>query len=232
LVFASIDSLEDGYEQLRDLVISYLGLEDDRLDAPRPNTSDEIKRFDDFDIQRSGLIFCSIHCFIYFCLYNLIDSFLPSTNATGCRNSSHPSVDTPTIQAINGTNQNMRLKFGGSAPPAMMSSEYTLRLSAKSRLKDLFDAKTTNIQNQLRRQISKTVPLTAGKDDTHLSNSRSSERHATKSAPTNDRPINPSKYSPDSSIDNAPDQDDMLLLDQNSYNDLQGDVEDNISVRS
>jgi hypothetical protein len=50
-----IDSLEDGYEQLRDLVISYLGLEDDRLDAPRPNTSDEIKRFDDFDIQRSGL---------------------------------------------------------------------------------------------------------------------------------------------------------------------------------
>ncbi len=36
-------------------MISYLGLEDDRLDAPRPNTSDEIKRFDDFDIQRSGL---------------------------------------------------------------------------------------------------------------------------------------------------------------------------------
>lgn len=49
-----VDSLEDGYEQLRDLVISYLGLEDDRLDAPRPNTCDEIKRFDDFDIQRSG----------------------------------------------------------------------------------------------------------------------------------------------------------------------------------
>lgn len=48
------DSLEDGYEQLRDLVISYLGLEDDRLDAPRPITSDEIKRIDDFDIQRSG----------------------------------------------------------------------------------------------------------------------------------------------------------------------------------
>jgi hypothetical protein len=48
--------LEDGYEQLRDLVISYLGLEDDRLDAPRPITSDEIKRFDDFDIQRSGTI--------------------------------------------------------------------------------------------------------------------------------------------------------------------------------
>lgn len=53
---SSLDSLEDGYEQLRDLVISYLGLEDDRLDAPRPNTSDEIKRFDDFDIQRSGQI--------------------------------------------------------------------------------------------------------------------------------------------------------------------------------
>lgn len=56
-VFLFIDGLEDGYEQLRDLVISYLGLEDDRLDAPRPNTTDEIKRFDDFDIQRSGLIF-------------------------------------------------------------------------------------------------------------------------------------------------------------------------------
>ena len=55
--FFAIDSLEDGYEQLRDLVISYLGLEDDRLDAPRPNTTDEIKRFDDFDIQRSGLIY-------------------------------------------------------------------------------------------------------------------------------------------------------------------------------
>ena len=53
----SADSLEDGYEQLRDLVISYLGLEDDRLDAPRPNTSDEIKRFDDFDIQRSGFTY-------------------------------------------------------------------------------------------------------------------------------------------------------------------------------
>jgi hypothetical protein len=49
-----VDSLEDGYEQLRDLVISYLGLEDDRLDDARPTTYDEIKRFDDFDIQRSG----------------------------------------------------------------------------------------------------------------------------------------------------------------------------------
>lgn len=48
--------MEDGYEQLRELVISYLGLEDDRLDAPRPITSDEIKRIDDFDIQRSGLM--------------------------------------------------------------------------------------------------------------------------------------------------------------------------------
>jgi hypothetical protein len=56
-LFYFIDSLEDGYEQLRDLVISYLGLEDDRLDAPRPNTTDEIKRFDDFDIQRSGWIY-------------------------------------------------------------------------------------------------------------------------------------------------------------------------------
>ena len=51
-----LDSLEDGYEQLRDLVISYLGLEDARIDAPRPNTSDEIKRLDDYDIQRSGTI--------------------------------------------------------------------------------------------------------------------------------------------------------------------------------
>ncbi|CAF4692478.1 unnamed protein product, partial [Rotaria magnacalcarata] len=33
--FILTNSLEDGYEQLRDLVISYLGLEDDRLDAPR-----------------------------------------------------------------------------------------------------------------------------------------------------------------------------------------------------
>lgn len=48
------DNLDDAYEQLRELVISYLGLEDDRIEAPRPNTSDEIKRFDDFDIQRSG----------------------------------------------------------------------------------------------------------------------------------------------------------------------------------
>ncbi|CAF1030136.1 unnamed protein product [Rotaria sp. Silwood1] len=211
--FISTNSLEDGYEQLRDLVISYLGLEDDRLDAPRPNTSDEIKRFDDFDIQRS-------------------DSFLPSTNATGCRNSSHPSVDTPTIQGANGTSQNIRLKFGGSAPPAMMSSEFTLRLSAKSRIKDLFDAKTANIKNQLRRQISRTVPVFTRKDNTNRNDSRTSDRRGTKSAPTNDFQIDPSKHSPDSSIGNAPDQDDILLLDQNSYNDLQGDVDDNMSVRS
>ncbi|CAF3210006.1 unnamed protein product [Rotaria socialis] len=207
--FISTNSLEDGYEQLRDLVISYLGLEDDRLDAPRPNTSDEIKRFDDYDIQRS-------------------DSFLPSTNATGCRNSSHPSVDTPIIPGTNGTSQNIRLKFGGSAPPAMMSNDFTLRLSAKSRIKDLFDAKTANIKNQLRRQISRTVPIATRKDNRNAVDGRSSDNRGTKSAPTND----PTKHSPDSSIDNIPDQDDILLLDQNSYNDLQGDVEDNMSVRS
>ncbi|CAF1335608.1 unnamed protein product [Rotaria sordida] len=211
--FILTNSLEDGYEQLRDLVISYLGLEDDRLDAPRPNTSDEIKRFDDFDIQRS-------------------DSFLPSTNATGCRNSSHPSVDTPTIQGTNGTHQNIRLKFGGSAPPAIMSSEFSLRLSAKSRIQDLFDAKTTNVKNQLRQQISRTVPIVTRKDNTNINHSQTNDHRGAKSAPTNDFQIDPSKHSPDSSIDNTPYQEDILLLDQNSYNDLQGDVDDNMSVRS
>jgi hypothetical protein len=124
------------------------------------------------------------------------------------------------------------LKFGGSAPPAMMSSEFALRLSAKSRLKDLFDAKAANIQNQLRRQISKTVPLMGQKENTNIISSQSSERRGAKSAPTNDHQIDPSKESPDSSIDNGAEQDDLLLLDQPSYNDLQGDVEDNISVRS
>ena len=161
-----------------------------------------------------------------------IDSFLPSTNATGCRNSSHPSVDTPTIQGTDGAIQNIRLKFGGSAPPAMMSSEFALRLSAKSRIKDLFDAKTANVQNQLRREISKTVPLVIRKDNTNATNSRSSDRRGTKSAPINELEIDPSKHSPDSSIENGADQDDLLLLDQNPYNDLQDDVDDNISVRS
>jgi len=224
-----IDSLEDGYEQLRDLVISYLGLEDDRFDAPRPNTSDEIKRFDDFDIQRSGLIYSLNYFHLIYFSYYIIDSFLPSTNATGCRNSSHPSVDTPTIQ---GTNQNLRLKFGGSAPPAMMSSEFALRLSAKLRLQELFDVKTTNIQNQLRRKISKTVPTATNTNNTNVSNSRSSDRRDTKSAPINDLQNDPMSHSPDSSIGNGADQDDLLLLDQNLSNDLQGDIDDNISIRS
>ncbi len=168
----------------------------------------------------------------FFKYYYFIDSFLPSTNATGCRNSSHPSVDTPINHVINETNQNIRLKFGGSAPPAIMSSEFALRSSAKSRLKDLFDAKTTNVQNQLRRQISKTVPVVTPKDKSRVSNSRLSDRQGTKSAPTNNHPIDLSKHSPDSSIDNVAEQDDLLLLDQPSYNDLQGDIDDNISVRS
>lgn len=114
----------------------------------------------------------------------------------------------------------------------MMSTEFALRSSAKSRLKDLFDAKTANVQNQLRRQISKTVPLVTSKDNTNISSGRSSARRGTKSAPTNDEQIDPSKHSPNSSIDNAADQDDLLLLDQPSYNDLQADMDDNISVRS
>jgi len=164
--------------------------------------------------------------------YYVIDSFLPSTNATGCRNSSHPSVDTPINQATNETNQNIRLKFGGSAPPAIMTSEFALRSSAKSRLKDLFDAKTTNVQSQLRRQLSKTVPVVTPKDKSRASNSRLGDRQGTKSAPTNDHQIDLSRHSPDSSIDNAAEQDDILLIDQSSYNDLQGDIDDNISVRS
>jgi hypothetical protein len=161
-----------------------------------------------------------------------IDSFLPSTNATGCRNSSHPSVESPANQGVDGNNQNIRLKFGGSAPPAIMSSEFALRSSAKSRIKDLFDAKAANIQNQLRREISKTIPLDTRKENTNTTNSQSSERRGIKSAPTNDAQADPSKHSPDSSIGNAADQDDLALLEQNSYNDLQGDADDNISVRS
>ncbi len=113
-----------------------------------------------------------------------------------------------------------------------MSAEYALRLSAKSRLKDLFDAKTANVQNQLRRELSKTVPLPINGDNTNLSNSRLSDFHGTKSAPTRDQQIDPSKDSPDSSIDNGGEHDDLLLIDQASYNDLQGDADDNTSVRS
>lgn len=123
---------------------------------------------------------------------------------------------------------NIRLKFGGSAPPAMMSSDFSLRLSAKSRIKDLFDAKTANVKNQLRRQISRTVPASSSKDTTNTIDGRSTDFRGTKSAPTTD----PLKRSPDSSIDNVQDQEDVLLLDHNSYNDLHGDVEDNMSVRS
>jgi len=113
-----------------------------------------------------------------------------------------------------------------------MSSEFALRLSAKSRLKDLFDAKTANVQNQLRRQISKTVPLITHKDNTMISDSPSTDLRGIKSAPTNDRKMDLSKHSPDSSIDNGGEQDDLLLLDQPSYNDLQEDIDDNISVAS
>lgn len=162
-----------------------------------------------------------------------IDSFLPSTNATGCRNSSHPSVDTPTNQGGHESNQNIRLKFGGSAPPAMMSSEFSLRQSAKSRLKDLFDAKAANVQNQLRRQMSKTVPLTAPKEPGNGRTSQSSDRRGTKSAPTNDYPMDILKQSPDSSEDNLADQDDLLILEHPANNDeLEDDMDDNLSVRS
>ncbi|CAF3298056.1 unnamed protein product [Rotaria socialis] len=85
-----------------------------------------------------------------------------------------------------------------------------------------------SIFDSLRRQISRTVPIATRKDNRNAVDGRSSDNRGTKSAPTND----PTKHSPDSSIDNIPDQEDILLLDQNSYNDLQGDVEDNMSVRS
>ena len=114
----------------------------------------------------------------------------------------------------------------------MMSTDFALRLSAKSRLKDLFDAKTANVQNQLRRNMSKTVPLTLNKDERSAMNSRTSEQRGTKSAPTNDFPLDPMKHSPDSSVDNTADQDDLLQLDQGSYNELQADADDNLSVRS
>ena len=203
-----LDSLEDGYEQLRDLVISYLGLEDARIDAPRPNTSDEIKRLDDYDIQRSGTI--EIHhanCHSL-SLGHDIDSFLPSTNATGCRNSSHPSADSPMNTGIN---QNIRFKFGGSAPPTMMSSEYAVRQSAKARMRDLFELKTANIESQLRRHMSKTVPPLASKID------RASGRCGTRSAPIRDPSSDLLNYTPDSSMD---------------PHDLQGDMDDNVSIRS
>ena len=133
---------------------------------------------------------------------------------------------------MNGTNQNMRLKFGGSAPPAMMSTEFTLRLSAKSRIKDLFDAKAASIHSQLRRQISKTVPPVARKDRMSATDSRLNGVRTTKSAPTNDFHIDPSRYSPDSSVGNGLEHEDLIVLDQNSYNDLQEDADDNMSVRS
>lgn len=114
----------------------------------------------------------------------------------------------------------------------MMSTDFALRLSAKSRLKDLFDAKTANVQNQLRRNMSKTVPLTLSKDERSALNSRTSEQRGTESAPTNEFPLDPMKHSPDSSVDNTADQDDLLQLDQGSYNELQADADDNLSVRS
>ncbi|CAF0904939.1 unnamed protein product, partial [Didymodactylos carnosus] len=209
--FICTNSLDDGYEQLRELVISYLGLEDDRLEAPRPHTSDEIRRFDDIDIQRS-------------------DSFLPSTNATGCRNSSHPSVDTPINQTSAG--QNIRVKFG-SAPAQIQTSEFKLRLSAKSRLKDLFQANNTSTKDQLRRQLSRTVPLIERKSvrssngkNPETNDSRNHNR-SSKSAPTHDI-YQLSLQSPDSSIANEPDD---LLLDRAS-SELRGELDDAISIRS
>ena len=115
----------------------------------------------------------------------------------------------------------------------MMSSEFSLRQSAKSRLKDLFDAKAANIQNQLRRQMSKTVPLTAQKESTNGRSSQSSDHRGIKSAPTNDKAIDMLKQSPDSSEDNLADQDDLLVLEHPANNDdLEDDIDDNLSVRS
>ena len=141
-------------------------------------------------------------------LHDDIDSFLPSTNATGCRNSSHPSADSPMNQGIN---QNIRFKFGGSAPPTMMSSEYAVRQSAKARMRDLFELKTANVESQLRRHMSKTVPPFTNKID------RASGRCGTRSAPIRDPSSDLSKYTPDFAMD---------------PHDLPGDIDDNISIRS
>lgn len=141
-------------------------------------------------------------------------------------------MDTPVNQLVNGTFQNIRLNYGGSAPPAMMSTEFALRQSAKSRIRDLFDAKTANVKNQLRRQISKTVPITSRKEKTNGLDSRLSDRRGTKSAPANDAEIDSSKHSPDSSIGNPGEQEDMILNDHNSYHDMPEDGDDNMSARS
>ena len=161
-----------------------------------------------------------------------IDSFLPSTNATGCRNSSHPSVETPTNHGTGGTNPSIRLKFGGSAPPAIMSTDFSLRLSAKTRIKDLFDAKQTNVQNQLRRHMAKTVPVPTNRGEKNGNKNRTNEQRGARSAPTQDAPLDPLKHSPDSSIDNPADRDEILMMEQHSYNDLAADQDDNLSVRS
>jgi hypothetical protein len=125
----------------------------------------------------------------------------------------------------------MRFKFGGSAPPAMMSSNFSIRQSAQNRIKDLLDSKAANIQNQLRRQISKTIPVSIVQDDRTSLNSQSSNQHGSKPAPINDLLVNPLKYSSAASI---VDHDDLLLINQSSYNELpmDDDDDDNISVQS
>lgn len=126
----------------------------------------------------------------------------------------------------------MRMRYGGSAPPAMMSSEFALRESAKMRLKELFDAKAANVQSQLRREISKTKPMSRQAESANAPYSRSSGRHDLKFAPSNELRIDPNSQTPDSSIGNDIDQDDLLLLDQNLSQEFPGDMDDNISVRS
>jgi hypothetical protein len=58
--FTFLDDLHDGYESLRNLVMTYLGLnQEQKADSTRPKTSDEIRRLEEtfskeLDLPRSG----------------------------------------------------------------------------------------------------------------------------------------------------------------------------------
>lgn len=80
--------------------------------------------------------------------------------------------------------------------------------------------------------MAKTVPLPASQASKDGTNSRLNDQRGIKSAPIADGTLNHLKHSPDSSVDNAAERDELLMMEQNSYNDLGADQDDNLSVRS
>jgi hypothetical protein len=186
LNFDFSDDTNKGYENLRNLVMSYLGVSDQEaqnsvkhyathnnlstVNSSRPNTNEESKRKDiekDFEIPRSGKIFLNkvLLSEKSIDLEIMKDSFLPSNTATGNRSQmSHLSIES-LAQAYS---QNLKMKFG-SAPAQLLTKGQHAEKSIEKRASKLRDQINQDNIVSTRSQMSQKISKQAFKGSNSIS---------------------------------------------------------------